>query len=147
MSGTHGSHFLGVCPIDQLPSLPLSTSPKTTGFCFIVNTDPSNLPGVHWLAVYIDANKRRPGEVFDSYGRPPPLQLQRWLSKHCREWVYTKRFIQGPLTDLCGVYCIFVLDERCTTGMTFAEIVKMHFGADATKNDAKMQRYLKVITQ
>ena len=30
--------------------------------------------------------------------------------------------------------------------MTFAEIVKMHFGADATKNDAKMQRYLKVIT-
>ena len=44
----------------------------------------------------------------------------------------------------CLLY--FVLDEKCTTGMTFKDTVKIHFGEVATKNDAKMARYLKVIT-
>ena len=89
LRGRHGSHFLGIYPIDRLPKTLPHRNRK--GSCFIVNTDPSHLPGTHWLAVYVGCNL---GEVFDSYGRPPPLRLQQWLAKHCRSWVYNKRFVK-----------------------------------------------------
>ena len=143
LRNSHGSHFLGVFPIDRLPVLPsLNCLNGAGGFCMIVNTDPSSLPGTHWLAVYINGDRRKPGEVFDSYGRVPPLTLQRWLTKYCTTWTHTKRFLQGPLSSLCGVYCIFVLDLKCTTGRSFKEIVDSEFCELAVKNDSKMRTYL-----
>ena len=57
--------FLGVFPRDKLPNrlkYPCS---------FIVNTDPSNLSGQHWLAFYFSENKHC--TFFDSYGQPPEV--------------------------------------------------------------------------
>ena len=157
MASRHASHFIGVYPIDRLPILaPPShyrhchwTSRRREdtqrGYCFIVNMDPAHLPGSHWLAVYINTDQRRPAEIFDSYGRAPPLRLQHWLSRHCRRWVHNKRFIQGPLTALCGVYCVFVLDIKCTFGLPFHDIVKLYFSPSATENDKRMRQYLYAI--
>lgn len=146
LSKTHGTHFLGVFALDQLPPrLPMDDDPNVHGYCMIVNTDPANLAGMHWLAVYIDRDKRQWGEVFDSYGRVPPLSLQRWLAKHCRHWTHTRRFIQGPLSTLCGVYCIYVLHLKCTTQQTFRAIVEKEFTDITTHNDAKMRKFLTML--
>jgi hypothetical protein len=35
---------------------------------FVSDNDPCNLPGAHWIAIYISADRRR-GEYLDSFGR------------------------------------------------------------------------------
>jgi hypothetical protein len=52
--------FQGVFSRDTLPSKPR---------LLICNTDPSDKPGQHWIAIYVDKNLR--GEFFDSFGRHP----------------------------------------------------------------------------
>ena len=61
---TKGS-FAGVYACDQLSSIERSKYPKL----FVVNTDPMELPGAHWIAIYFDEQIK--GEFFDSYGRHP----------------------------------------------------------------------------
>lgn len=140
LSSEHGTHFLGVFAMDQLPTH-LPSHQSEDGYCMIVNTDPSNLAGQHWLAVYINA-KTKLGEVFDSFGRIPPLTLQRWLVKHCRHWTYSSRFVQGPITLLCGAYCIFILHKKCTTQLPMNELVDIEFVSMVLNNDDKMIKFL-----
>ena len=55
--------FKGVYPLDKLPDiikLPIN---------IIINTDPSYMPGEHWVSLSI--NKDCYGEYFDSLGLPP----------------------------------------------------------------------------
>ena len=47
---------------DQLSSIEIRKYPKS----FVVNTDPMELPGTHWIAIYF--NEQMKGEFFDSYG-------------------------------------------------------------------------------
>ena len=44
---TKGS-FACVYAYDQLPSVKINKYPKS----FVVNTDPMELPGTHWIAIY-----------------------------------------------------------------------------------------------
>ena len=41
--------FPGVYACDQLSSIKISKYPKL----FVVNTDPMELPGTHWIAIYL----------------------------------------------------------------------------------------------
>lgn len=133
----HGTHFLGVCPLNGLPRK-LKSRRKV---CFIVNTDRDNLPGKHWLAVHVDSRKR--GEVFDSFGRLPPAHLQNWLNKNCSSWTYNKTLVQGVLTTLCGGYCVYVLDNRCSTGRPMSVIIQQEFNPfNVLQNDRKVKRYM-----
>jgi hypothetical protein len=56
--------FLGVFPSDKLPQT-LDKHPCG----FVVNTDPSSKPGMHWVAFYFPSEGE--GEFFDSYGQSP----------------------------------------------------------------------------
>ena len=51
--------FHGVFPIDELPS-----AVPHYPFFMIVNTQSHNLPGEHWITIFIDADRR--GDIFDS---------------------------------------------------------------------------------
>ncbi|KAK3704916.1 hypothetical protein QZH41_005383, partial [Actinostola sp. cb2023] len=62
--------FLGVFPADRLPT----THRSGTGL--IVNTDPSDRPGTHWVAMYWDNEGR--AEFFDSYGQTPQSYHPSW---------------------------------------------------------------------
>lgn len=139
--GKHGTHFLGVLPLDQLPMRP----PRRRPYCFIVNLDPSYLPGTHWIAVYVGQNRR--GEVFDSFGRFPPLSLSRWMTRNCYGWTYNQRLLQGPLTTLCGVYCIYFLHMRCfvTPHRNMHTIVREDFSNQFDVNDEYMYRFWRMI--
>lgn len=59
------THFLGVLACDQLPKTPVQNLPSSV----IINTHSSDLPGEHWLAVYITED--RVGCFFDSFGNEP----------------------------------------------------------------------------
>lgn len=112
--------FAGVFAIDNLPF-----SVPHYPFFMIVNTQAKNLPGEHWIAVFIDANKR--GEVFDSLALPITNMLIRWLNRFTRLFSTSKVMYQHPLAATCGAYVIFYVlhrlkDSQCMT-KTFSSFI------------------------
>ena len=98
--------FLGVFPINLLPA----KIPHHLPILFIVNTNPSNLPGQHWKAVYV--SKDRNGEVFDSLAMPIDLRLEHWMNKFCRKWTVSKLILQNPFSPSCGAYVLYYILSR-----------------------------------
>jgi hypothetical protein len=97
--------FVGVFPADQLPE-------KEYPGAYIVNTDPADQPGQHWVAFYCtEAGKL---EAFDSFGKNPGI-----YSDHIKEWMGTDYLIlsnsvlQSDNSTLCGNYCLYFLLLRC----------------------------------
>ena len=91
-----------VCAKDQLPHRRPSS---VRGY--IVNTDNSDQPGEHWVAIYF--NKDNTAYYFDSYGIPPSQrEIQSFLERHGR---YTWNFmrLQEDFTSVCGLYCVYAL--------------------------------------
>lgn len=68
----NGTDFLGVLACDQLPKHGVYKYPAM----FIVNTQPSNMPGEHWLYCGY-TTKHRQGYFFDSFGNPSANFQQR----------------------------------------------------------------------
>lgn len=97
--------FLGVFAMDTLPKritkLPI---------LLIVNTHMVNLPGEHWMAIYISST--RFGEVFDSLSSPVNIHLQRWLNTFTRRWMKSNTMIQNPLSSTCGAFVLFYVLTR-----------------------------------
>jgi hypothetical protein len=95
---------LGVFPSDLLPEKFQKPS------ALVVNTDSSNQPGKHWVAIFINSDCSV--EYFDSYGLKPQVSaISKFLLKfkNCR---YNKKPIQGLFSSVCGHYCIFFLIQR-----------------------------------
>ena len=105
---------------DRLPKSPV----KTTLQGYIVNTDPHDQPGQHWLAVWTEGNVC---EVLDSYALPmehvrashPVTRLDRpalevcgdqWQGppSHLKQELWRLRLVvlesQSPWTDLASVF-------------------------------------------
>jgi hypothetical protein len=97
----HFKNFLGVFPLDKLPAK-ISYGDK-----FIVNTDTSNLPGEHWLAV----SYRKPGIVyaFDPLGVYYPTKLINFLCHHAVCVRVNHIMYQHPLSNTCGQHCLLFL--------------------------------------
>ena len=99
---TKGS-FAGVYACDQLSSIEISKYPKS----FVVNTDPMELPGMHWIAIYFDEQMK--GEFFDSYGKHPIHYKKHFLdfmNRNAVEWKHNKIRLQSAFSTVCGQYCI-----------------------------------------
>ena len=76
--------FLGVYPSDLLPH----SIHQQTG-TVILNTDPHTQEGTHWLAIHFQP-KSSTAFFFDSYGQPPPsdLNILSFLKRNCTVWNY-----------------------------------------------------------
>jgi len=48
----------------------------------VSNTHPSDMPGEHWVVIYISDNGDY-GEFFDSFGRPSTVDFNSYMNKHC----------------------------------------------------------------
>jgi hypothetical protein len=94
--------FQGVYSADTLPSKPR---------LLISNTDPSNKPGTHWIAIFVDTNGR--GEYFDSYGRKPSTLFENYMNDNCIDWIYNTKQLQSINSSYCGQYCCFYCTLRC----------------------------------
>ena len=103
--------------------------------CCIVNTDPIDKPGQHWIALYYAGLGKSQGEFFDSYAlRPEAYKHDTW--KKCfREFDGFTRPLQQWNSDVCGDYTIYFLYRR-VRGESLREIVKYFSKNDLQYNDA-----------
>ena len=128
-------YFRGVFACNQLPKQHL---PRPS--VLVVNTDPSDKPGQHWVGIYIDQNGV--GEYFDSYGQPPKvLQITRFLQKNTKHCIYNARHLQGPFSTVCGQYVIFFHWHRCRD-LSMTKITQL-FSSDTEDNDFNVNDFVR----
>ena len=105
---------------------------------YIVNTDPSHLPGKHWITLYLSRNE--PPEVFDSLARHPDEYhfLKRFFRG--RSFTYNTERWQKAGTATCGQFCLFYLYHRCR-GWTLLQIEHFYWNADLQKNEDMVTQF------
>lgn len=125
-------NFMGVFALDQLPS----HLPRHCTFSFIVNTDTSNLPGRHWLAVSYE--KGGIVRAFDPFGAVYPHFLRTRLARFAGgipggRVLFNRKMIQHPLAKNCGPLCLKWLVLRthgtCMYVCIFVSILFFHFSS------------------
>lgn len=98
----------GVYPADKLPIV------NKYPFILIANTDNHDGPGKHWVAIYLDENKK--GEFFDSFGQSPSVYgpyFENFLMENSIDFTSNLRTLQSMMSAVCGQYCLFFLIHRC----------------------------------
>ena len=133
--------FVGVFAADTLPTQRIQPP-----CCLVVNTDPADKPGSHWIAIYIDRDGC--GEYFDSYGMAPCFP--QFLDRHAYSgWKWNTRQVQCTVSSLCGAFCILFLTQRCAekrrrcNGDTMERTIQKSFPfKDLWRNDIAVQRQL-----
>lgn len=101
-------HLGDVCASDQLPSPAPQHLERDT--YYIVNLDPSNEPGSHWVVCFKKRNPLEKNVYFDSYGFPPTLpEIKEFMGK---DFDYNTRCLQQPLSTACGQWCILFVWEQ-----------------------------------
>ena len=71
----------------------------------VCNTDISDKPDEHWIAICVDDNGRY-GEYFDPLGRAPLSVFERYMNEHCHDWIYNRKQLQSVASRFCRHYCI-----------------------------------------
>ena len=126
------SNFLGVYSSDTLPN-PLEIKPPAS---LIVNYDPHNMPGSHWVACTINLDTV---EWFDSFGLQPDADdlilghktnFRKFLSTVChklgiKKYSWNTADLQSLDAQTCGHYSLWF----CKNGSWD------QFGPDRKKND------------
>ena len=118
--------FTGVIPCDFLPQFPLIPA------MFVVNTQDSSKPGLHWISIYCPADGG-PIEVFDSFGRQPDNPYILNFLKLFAHSQYSTVQIQDPFADSCGMYASLFLYFRAK-GVSFNKFLSM-FSKDLSSNE------------
>lgn len=97
--------------------------------CWIMNTDPSDMPGRHWVAVFIDPVQSKTCEYYDPFGEPCPEDVFNVLAKLVpkispKDMLKFKENLvvnQSDLTNNCGYFCLrFLLHRLSGKPWTFA---------------------------
>jgi len=120
--------FDGVFSIDTLPGDPR---------LLVCNTHPFNKPGRHWIAIYIRDGR---GEFFDSFGRRPNIDFERYTNRHCMSWNFNDRQLQSIISKFCRHYCIYFCIRR-TSGIDMRKIVRS-FTSNTGLNDVLVHAYV-----
>ena len=115
MNFDYSFKYLGTYPSDILDldyTLPKVTHYKKLGM--VLNLDPHNKPGSHWVAVYIDPLISTV-EYFDSLGDLPTRNIKKVLEYLCKQLdcdlnIHSKKF---QLKDSeCGIYSVYYIVSR-----------------------------------
>jgi hypothetical protein len=91
---------------------------------YVCNTDRSNKPGKHWVALWFDGTGR--GEFFDSFGLPPEAyddEIAGFLRKQSTSYTINGRRVQDKRAVTCGYHVLFYLLMKCRNN-TMTDIVK-----------------------
>jgi hypothetical protein len=94
--------FIGVFPLDAIPAKLKSST------CVIINSDPSHLPGEHWLAVTVDKD----GHCcfFDSFAKPAAFygkRFEKLLSGTDKDYWRSKVTVQQATSNVCGFHVVY----------------------------------------
>ena len=123
-------HFRGVFAADRLPR----ASPDGG---YIVNTDPHDQPGRHWLGLWVDKTQC---QVLDSYGLPPRVyddpDLHLWLSQFATV-VHSDKTLQALDSMACGHYALQFLKAQAH-GMDLSQFLSLWSDTNFVENDARV---------
>ena len=91
-------NYKGTYALDEFYYLP-----EIKNGAYIINTDPMEFPGTHWLALYKDDGKKR---YFDSYGMKPDTIID----EKCQGGIqYLTYAFQNPKNATCGIYYLYFI--------------------------------------
>ena len=106
-------NFKGVFMRNELPNYKISYNE-----CFILNLDDKDGSGTHWTCVFI---KNGVCYYFDSFGFPPPIEVNEYLCKFDKRY-YNSFEIQKGNQVICGHLCIYML-IKLNRNINFYEIL------------------------
>lgn len=86
--------------------------PELRHGAMIVNTQPHNLPGQHWIAIYITNTTVK---VFDPLGQVYPSFLVNEILKTRKHVTFNRVMYQNPLSTTCAQHCIAWLHKQMKT--------------------------------
>lgn len=112
-----------VCAKDQL----LNIKPKRN--CYIVNTDPISKPGKHWVLIYF--NSQNTCYYFDSYGSFNSIENEiiNFININCITLLRNKQRFQSDSSQLCGIYCLYVLYSMLYYNYSFSYTINNTFNS------------------
>ena len=121
--------FQGVHACDSIPP------PKGVAAAFVVNTDPRNEPGEHWIALVVKKNK---AIYFDPFGFPPLVpQIQAYLTAHASQGIkYSAATLQQPGASTCGWWCVAFV-HLYSKGFTLKRFLSL-FSKSLTENERRL---------
>lgn len=136
----HDAHlapfFAGVFASDRLPWPPVRDRPQG----YIVNTDPHDRPGKHWLAVWTEAEEEE-CEIMDSYALPletyGSVPLERWIGHHWPTMKTNRQSLQAVTSWTCGHYALMYLCQK-SQGKTLSEFLSLFSPHDYVQNDHRV---------
>jgi len=125
-------YFYGTAACDRLPKKPDKKAPRAC----IVNTDPHDQPGQHWLALWTYQNVC---EVMDSYALP----LERYeQATPLREYVVTNgKSLQAVKSKSCDDYALLYLKAKFR--FTLQDFLNDFSDHDYVSNDHKAGQRVK----
>ena len=132
-------YLAGVFAADTLPSKPKRVQPQA----YIVNTDPQDRPGRHWIELWTDGHVC---EKMDSYGLPltyyQSSPLETWLRRHWNIIESNTQSLQALNSATCGHYALKYLVDK-SQGKTLRDFLDQFSRYDYVHNDALIARWMK----
>ena len=123
--------FAGVFAADELPGLPEQWKKRA----YIVNTDPIDKPGSHWLAIF---TKKHTCEVMDSYGLPlkwyKPSDVVEWVFENFEIVRSNAMTLQEMNSQSCGQYALMYLKAKAR-GQSMQDFISVFKKGDFVFND------------
>ena len=129
-----GPTLRGVCSIDEPWPEPVMVPAS-----YVINTDTKTGPGEHWVAFYISADGHC--DYFESLGTAPIRPIWKWLKKRTKSVIFNKQWLQSPVSEVCGHYCIYFLRARAR-GRSLGDILTDFQEYDFEQNDNKVRNKL-----
>jgi hypothetical protein len=123
------SGYGGCISKDQLPS-------NITNKFYVVNMQNHSGGGTHWVLLY--NCKQNLIIYFDSYGEPPPRQIQTYMNQTGKQQQISQEEIQQLNSAWCGEYFIEVA-QKLNAGQQLSTIIK-DFSTNPDVNDSNMKR-------
>ena len=131
-------HYGGTFALDRLPE---HLSPNQL---FILNLSPSGHEGSHWTQIStIDGLT-----YFDSFGRPPPLEIVPKLLTAGQTVYWSDQVIQSLISQVCG-YHVLMVSFLQARGYNLREILTNFYHSDDEdylRNDAYALRVISLLT-
>jgi len=132
--------FHGTVPCDRLPR----TVPQEGPTAYIVNTDPHDKPGFHWIALWADRDKC---EIMDSYGLPLDTYgtsepIQAWLDRHFKYQIHHGKSLQSLFSQSCGDYALMFLIDLAE-GRDMNDFLNCFKKNEFVENDRKVGQMLR----
>jgi hypothetical protein len=140
--------FKGILPYDLLSRIKIDSSHDSS---YILNLDKSNLPGSHWVALFIEPS-RKTIEYFDPFGADPPTDVMKEIEKLVKrsfpkglyQFKINRVKKQNAKTANCGFFSMQFIVDRIN-GKSFKNATGFEIIEDSMKGEMNIEKFKKAI--